>query len=250
MLLESQQRRQLILAATALAAVPLAAQTAGQRTLRIVTSHLPPLVMEDEGERPGALHELVTELSKRLGLAPSMQFVPWKRALFLSTQMSATAIFPLTRTPEREPHYRWLAQLFEENYVFLAPRGRAFDVHRADQMKDKRITLIRGSAVIPLLKEMGYGIIVEARSVDEVHRFLVRGMADAAFGELAIVNNSLRARGEAGDFDISPPVRKTAAWLAGSRDFSDADVADYQRAMKDMVADGTHLKILKKYRMA
>ncbi|UUZ53879.1 transporter substrate-binding domain-containing protein [Massilia sp. H-1] len=116
--------------------------------------------------------------------------------------------------PEREAAFRWLAPLFEENYVFLAPRGRSFDVRRPEQMKDKRITLIRGGAQAAALRELGYATIVEARSIDEVHRFLIHGMADAAFGEREIVRSSLRSRGEIGDFDTSEPVRKTAAWLA------------------------------------
>ncbi|UUZ48291.1 hypothetical protein LP420_36265 [Massilia sp. B-10] len=54
--------------------------------------------------------------------------------------------------PEREAAFRWLAPLFEENYVFLAPRGRSFDVRRPEQMKDKRITLIRGGAQAAALR--------------------------------------------------------------------------------------------------
>lgn len=246
----SYKRRLVLGASVVLGAAPLGCAAAEAATLRIVTSHLPPLVVENGGARPGALVEMVNELCRRLGLTPALDYVPWKRAIFLATKLSATAVFPLTRVPERESQYRWLAPLFEENYVFLAPRGRSFDVRRTEQMKDKRITLIRGSALAAVLREMGYHTIVEARSVDEVHRFLVRGMADAAFGELAIVRGSLKSRGEVGDFDVSEPVRKTAAWLAGSRDFTETDAARYQRAMKDMVADGTHHKILQRYKLA
>ncbi|HEY0063893.1 MAG TPA: ABC transporter substrate-binding protein [Telluria sp.] len=244
-----EKRRQVLGTALALAGLPLAAlaQTA---PLRIVTTHLPPLVVENGGKRPGALHEMVNELCRRVGRSPALEFLPWKRAIFVAGNSPATAIFPLTRVPEREVQFRWLAPLFEEHYVFLAPRGRRFDVRQAAQMKAMRITMIRGSALTTVLREMGYAHIVEARSVDEVHRLLVRGMADAAFGELAIVRNSLRSRGEADDFDISEPVRRTAAWLAGSLDFSEADAAFYQKAMKEMVADGTHLAILKRYAMA
>jgi polar amino acid transport system substrate-binding protein len=250
MSLVSYKRRLVLGAGLAVGAMPLACAAPDNRTLRIVTSHLPPLVMENGGARPGALRELVEELCRRMGLTPALDFVPWKRAVFLATKASATAVFPLTRVPEREAQYRWLALLFEENYVFLAPRGRSFDVRQVERMKDKRIAMIRGSAQPGILKEMGYHTIVEARSIDEVHRFLVQGMADASLGELTIIRNSLRDREEVEDFDISEPVRKTGAWLAGSLDFTEADAAHYQRAMKEMVADGTHNKILKRYKLA
>lgn len=245
----SGKRRLVLGAAVALGGWPLA-QAAVAPRLRVVTAHLPPLVVENGGKRPGALHEVVVELCRRVGQVPELEFLPWKRAIVVAGTAPATAIFPLTRVPEREAAFRWLAPLFEENYVFLAPRGRSFDVRHPEQMKDKRITLIRGGAQAAALRELGYATIVEARSIDEVHRFLIHGMADAAFGEREIVRSSLRSRGEIGDFDTSEPVRKTAAWLAGSPDFSEADAALYQRAMKEMVADGSHLAILKRYALA
>ncbi len=192
---------------------------------------------------------MVIELCKRTSLAPAVQFVPWKRALFLAATMPATTIFPVTRMPERERLYRWLAPLYEENYVFLAPRGNAFDVRNPANMRDLRITLIRGSALKAVLAEMGYKNIVEARSVDEVHRFMVMGIADAAYGELSIVRNSLRSRGALDDFDVSAPVSRTVAWLAGSLDFTEAEAATFQRALKDMKADGTYFAILKRYQL-
>lgn len=185
-----------------------------------------------------------------MALAASFEFLSWKRAIFLTASMPATAIFPMTRLPEREAQFRWLAPLFEESYVFLARRARAFDVARPLAMKDKRIAMIRGSSLIPVIESLGYRHIVEARSIDEVHRYLVRGMADAAFGESSIIRSSLQGRAAADAFATSEPVRRTTAWLAGSRDFTEAEAAQFQKAMKAMAANGTSHKILKSYALA
>jgi polar amino acid transport system substrate-binding protein len=249
-MLANYVKRRLLLGAAAISAsLPALARAAAARQLRIVTAELPPLAME-KGARPGALAELVNELCRRMQLAAAIEFVPWKRAIFLTAGQPATAIFPLSRLPEREAQFRWLAPLFEENYVFLAPRGRAFDVRRPNAMKDKRITLIRASSLIPVVQGLGFHHIVEARSIDEVHRLLVRGMADAAFGEVSIVRNSLQGRGAESAFDIGTPVRKTVAWLAGPLDFTEAEAALFQKTMKAMVDDGTSRKILKSYGLA
>ena len=244
-------KRRLVLAAGALAwAGPLPAVPAPASPLRVLTSHLPPLVVEGGGKRPGALHEVLLELCRRAGMEPTLEFMPWKRAIVLAEMGPMTAVFPLTRVPEREARYRWLAQLYEENYVLLAPRGRRFDVRRPEAMKGMRIATIRGSAQAGILSEMGYTKLVEARTVDEVHRFLVQGVADAAFGELGIVRNSLRTRGEQAMFDVSEPVRRTAAWLAASVDFPEDEAVRLRHAMEQMVADGTHVKILQRYDLA
>lgn len=217
--------------------------------LRIVTTHLPSLVMDGE-EQPGALRELVDALCRRLDLAPQLAFVPWRRALHLATTDRRTAIFPLTRLPAREAEYRWLAPLYEENYIFLAPQRSGFDVQRPRDMTGKRIALLRGAAQSSILAELGFRHLVEASSIDEVHRFLLAGMADAAFGERAIIRRSLSTRGEEKDFRVSQPVRSTVAWLGGSLDFTEAEAAAYRKAMASLVAEGAQRRIFKRYGLA
>lgn len=225
---------------------PALALAGAARAMRLVTAHLPPLV-HDNGP-PGALQELVDELCRRAGLRPATQFVPWRRALFLATSMPATAIYPLTRLPEREKQYRWLVPLYEENYVLLAVRGQLLPV---DAMKNKRIALLRGAAQGVALRELGFSRLVEAASIDEVHRFLLGGMADAAFGERRIIAASLeRRRAADGQFETSPPLSSTTAWLAGSLDFDERDIELFQRAWDSMRADGSQRRILLKHKLS
>lgn len=218
--------------------------------MRIVTAHLPPLVVENDMGRPGALMEMVQALCRSADLTPRTEFVPWRRALFLATSMPATAIFPLTRLPEREAQFRWLAPLYEENYLFLAPRTGNFDLAHAGDMKSRRIALLRGAAQASMLAELGYHNLVEASSIDEIHRFLLGGMADAVFGERNIIRASLRHRAAERDFAVSAPVRSTTAWLAGSLDFDAADMRLFARAMAALEADGGKRHILERYGLA
>jgi polar amino acid transport system substrate-binding protein len=234
-----------MLAAALLLAAPRLVLAGVARKMQLVSSHLPPLV--HESGQPGGLQELVGQLCKRAGLSPATQFVPWRRAQFLATTMPATAIYPLTRLPEREAQYRWLVPLYEENYVLLAARGKLLPV---EEMKDKRIALLRGAAQGAILKEQGFSRLVEASSIDEVHRFLLGGMADAAFGERRIIAASLKGHAAgAGDFETSAPLRSTTAWLAGSRDFDDSDIALFQRALESMQADGSLRRILASHKL-
>jgi ABC-type amino acid transport substrate-binding protein len=215
----------------------------------VVTAHLPPLVMEGSG-RHGALRDIVEELFRRMRLAPRIDFRPWPRAVMMATTRRAMAIFPLTRMPSREAQFRWLAPLYEENYIFLAPRTSGFDIERPREMKHLRIALIRGAAQAAMLRELGFQALVEAASVDEVHRFLLGGMADAAFGERGIIANALRTRKAENDFHTSEPVRSSTAWLAGSLDFTEKEARRFQDGMAGMVADGTTRRILASYQLA
>eukprot|EP01036_Dinobryon_divergens_P042758 gene42758-56839_t len=69
------------------------------------------------------------------------------------------------------------------------------------------------------------------RAVDVVHQ----RAADAAFGEQAIIRASLETRRAVQDFDVGGPVRRTAAWLAGSLDFTEADAARFERTENGVV---------------
>lgn len=217
--------------------------------LRIVTTHLPPLVMEPGGQ-PGALREIVDAVCEHLAVPTDLSFVPWRRALLLATTMPRTAIFPLTRLPEREARFRWLAPIYREEYLFMARRRSGFDVRQPQRSMDKRIALLRGAAQSAILGELGFRNLVEASSIDDIHRYLVAGMADAAFGERAIVQGSLRMRREEQDFALSQPVRSTQAWLAGSLDIGAAEAARYRAAMAALVKDGRQRRIFRKYGLA
>ena len=236
-------RRTLTWALAALCWAPRLARAAAARRMQLVTSHLPPLVQE-KGE-PGVLQDVVGELCKRAGLAPTTQFVPWRRALFLAGSLPATAIYPLTRLPEREQQFRWLVPLYEEQFLLLAVKGK---LRPLAEMRSQRIALLRGAGQAAILRELGFTRLVEAASIDEVHRFLLGGMADAAFGERRIVAASLKGHAaQEGAFELSEPVRSTTAWLAGSLDFDADDVALFQRALADMNNDGSLRRIFTRH---
>lgn len=226
------------------------AEAGDRMPLHIVTADLPPLVMGPGNKQPGALHELVDALCKRLDVAPDIEFMPWRRALYVATTAPRTAIFPVTRLPEREAQYRWLAPLYEENYIFMAQKGGDFDVQHLHNMKDRHIALLRGAAQAATLRELGFERLVEASSIDEVHRFLLTGMADAVFGERAIIHRSLQMRGDEKDFRLGRPVRSTTAWLAGSLDIGERDAGRWRAAMAALVADGTQKRIFRQYGLA
>jgi ABC-type amino acid transport substrate-binding protein len=238
-------RRQILGLALALGALS-PAQAEKARKLRIVTSHLPPLVYE-AGPRPGALLEIVKELCRIAEVEPDIGFFPWPRAFFMASKLPATAIFPLTRNAERESRFRWLAPLYDEHYVFLAPRGGNFDVEQPSRMRGRKISLLRGAVQVAILRELGYENLVEASSIDEVHRFLVSGIADAAFGERNIIRASLKQRRSAADFVTGAPIRSLTAWLAGSPDMTEAEAERFGGALKVLKSQGRLQRIFRRY---
>lgn len=214
--------------------------------LRITTSDLPPYAIEATPATPGAVYEIVDELLKRTRLTGQIEFYPWRRALFLTTSMQRTAIFPLTRSSDRETQFRWLARLYHENFVFTSLKANHFDTRDLARSRNRKIAVLRGSASTKYLKELGYTNLVPAASAEESLRFLQGGMADAVFGDRELMRRALTGPNGA-DLVVSETVRTATTWLGGSLDMGDSDIALFQKAMREMIADGTFSRIMKKY---
>lgn len=242
------------LAATALAsAMPHALASVPE--LRITTTQLAPYVIENSRTAPGALYELLEAILARAGVPARIDFVPWKRAVYETNSLKRTAVFPLTRTPEREASFRWLVELYREEFLFLTLRNGRFNAHSPMEMKGKRVGILRGSAMVTTMREMGFRRIVETSSIRESMRFLEGGMVDALLGDRSIFGNAIRSLPRHPSmppdrFVFSEPVRSTVTWLGGSLDIPEEEARRLQKARAELVEDGSYARILKKYALA
>lgn len=230
----------LLLLSFACAAAPMA-------PFRLVAGELPPFAFENAAKKPGALVEIAQELARRVGSPPTVEIYPWQRALMMARNLHRVAIVPLTRTPEREPQYRWLAHLYAQRFVFVARHGTV-DVNNLEELKKRRIAILRGSPHLETLKAENFSHLIECASASECTRMLKTGLADATYGSEA-VRRSTAVMGGAreADFDYSAPLRSGDIWLAGSLDFSEEEAARWRAAMASMHADGSAARILRKY---
>jgi ABC-type amino acid transport substrate-binding protein len=243
-------RREVLGGAALVAWLPAALATPLE--LRIVTTHLAPYSIEHDRAAPGALVELLEAILERAGIPARISFVPWKRAVHETNSLRRTAVFPLTRTPEREAAFRWLVELYREEFLFLTLRDGRFNWLAPQDMKQARIGILRGSAMVPVIREMGYQRVVETNSIRESMRFLEGGIVDALMGDRSIFGNAIRSLSNRPSsnterFVFSEPVRATVTWLGGSLDIPEAEAQRLQKARTALVEDGSYARIMKKY---
>ena len=235
------------------ALVSLASPAArGMPPFQAATSNLPPFAMDPGSGNPGALTEVVEELARRVSAPVRVELVPWKRAMLLSEHQPRLAIYPLTRSTEREPKFRWLVRLFQENTIFVANAGRSdIDLQNPAALKRCSIVVVRGSAYVAQLRPEGYTRLVEVTDVQGAVKMLHDGIVDLLYGSDTIFRDLPATMGYAeGAFKYSAPAHGSDIWLGGSMDFTDQDAAELQNAMKSMQKDGSYLRILKKYKLA
>jgi polar amino acid transport system substrate-binding protein len=227
-----------------LLACAIHAQADELQPLRLVAGDLSPFATKQGAQRPGALVEVAQEMVRRAtGTAVTLEFFPWKRAIAMVEAGPRVATLPLTRTPERESHYRWLARLYWQNFVFVALRGR-LDLSDPNRLKDRKISVLRGSPHKHALQAAGFRHVIECNAVIECMRMVKSGLVDATYGGEAIHR---AAAGETDDFVYSPTFRDGEIWLAGSLDIPENEVQLWQAALASMRSDGTYARILRKY---
>ena len=76
------------------------------------------------GEITGISTEIVREIFKRNKLDYSISLLPWNRAYSMAAETPNLGVFSTTRTPEREPLFKWVSPLTSNNWVFLSKKDR------------------------------------------------------------------------------------------------------------------------------
>jgi polar amino acid transport system substrate-binding protein len=239
-----------LLAAAALAA----AGPAHAKELRLLAAELPPYtfqvpptsVSEIPGPGQGAVHDLVVEMAKRAGHSGRIEYLPWAEAQRIAKTEPNIGILSLTRSPERENEYRWIAKILTDDLIIVG--GQGIDVSALDKVRDRPTGVLARSGAEALLKERGFTRIRPQTEEWMNARLIRQRRIDAWLApRLMIIYAMLEARGDLAALTFGEIVRSSEIWLAGSRDLPDAEVAKWQKAFEAVKADGTYQRIADQY---
>jgi len=213
--------------------------------IEILTSDLSPYSIE-VGLRPGFLVEIVSLIEDRLSTSRSAQYFPWARSQMIVATQENKIIFPLTRTPEREPHYDWIIDVAPIEYVFVTVDGRQLSLEEARGLK--RISVQQSTPFESYLKRNGFKNLISSPMPGENHlRLLMAKRTQAWFtakdlAQYAVLNYGLQK------VTISDPVKTARVYIATSKKFPPKLKREYQRIFNELLEDGTIAYILKQYR--
>src|SRR5690242_18728397 len=125
----------------------LIASPAAADGLRLVTAELPPYTFHEPpptvseiGQRMGIVQEVVAEMARRVGQSPDVEYMAWTRAQDLAMTGKNIGILSLTRTPEREPHYKWVQRILVDDLILVG--GAGIDVASLDKVKNRPVGVL------------------------------------------------------------------------------------------------------------
>lgn len=241
------------------AALALLAHTGVQaqpraKEMRLLAAELPPYtfqippasVAETPGVDQGFVYEVVSEMAKRVGHTGLIEFLPWGEAQRIAQTRPNIGILALTRTPEREDRYRWLARIVTDDLILVG--GQGIDVSSLDKVKDRPVGVLGRSGAEALLKERGFTRIRPQPEEWLNARLMQQRRIDAWLAPRLMVIYAMREVG--GNLEVlnfGEIVRKSEIYLAASKDLPDAEAQKWEQAFEAVKADGTYQRIADEY---
>ncbi|MBF0171307.1 MAG: transporter substrate-binding domain-containing protein, partial [Nitrospinae bacterium] len=216
--------------------------------LLLLTEEAPPYNMIREGKLTGISVDVVREILRRVGGDERIEIHTWAISYRKASQEKGRGLFSTTRTAEREPLFKWVGPLVEDDVALYARIGARFPLATLDDARAVgAIGVYRDDAGEAFLKGKGFtnlDVVAESR---QNARKLAAGRIDLWIENRLVGDAIARAEGLAGRIEPRLVVERQLLYLAFSRDVPDETVARWQGALNAMKADGAYGAILSRY---
>ncbi|MFL9813519.1 ABC transporter substrate-binding protein [Stutzerimonas sp. VN223-3] len=219
--------------------------------INLLTQNFPPFSMAIDGKNfareesiDGIDADVVAELFKRAGIDYEMTLrFPWNRLQKLAEQKPGFAVFSLSRTPEREPKYKWVGPLSEIQIVLLKMPGSPIQLASLDDAKQYRIGSKDGSVGSRYLINRGF----------ELHKSLINTPEKLKAGKFdlwATTNPSgdyEAIQAGIGSLEVALTLNRVDLYLALNKETPDEVVQKLQRTLDQMKQEGLLQKATQRY---
>lgn len=155
---------------------------AASQPVELLMGDAPPLTITNEGNRHGIVGDVVLRALAESGYSPEPRSLPWARAQKYALEQENVLIIPLSRTPEREHQFTWVAPIFRMERAFFSLKYQVKDFEEARQ-RFKAIAVGMGSAQEQTLLSKGFmrQQIYPIKIGENPAQLLLKGRVDAWF---------------------------------------------------------------------
>jgi polar amino acid transport system substrate-binding protein len=219
--------------------------------LTILTENLPPLNYVENGILVGPSVEIVQEIQKRVYSVESIQVYPWARAYKMALENENVILFGMTYTKDRQDKFKWVGPLASKRDILVARKSSGFRIDNLeDAKKVNRIGTLRDDTREILLKNHGFSNLESVSDEQLNAKKLAIGRIDLWAYKIPGLKTVCDLVGvDATEFEEVFNLRETKLMIAFSKKTSDAIVQQWKEAFDDISADGTILKIKKKWNL-
>jgi polar amino acid transport system substrate-binding protein len=149
--------------------LPQLYERGGMFSLKLISEDYPPFNMRNETGAgfTGTSTVIVQNALKNIDIKYTINSMPWARALLTVRSEKDTCAFSVSRTPERENWFKWVATVAENKWVLFAKRSREIKLSSLEKAKPLVIGTYVGDAIEKFLLQNGFRI--QATGLDELN---------------------------------------------------------------------------------
>ena len=230
------------------AAAALIVHVAPSHALTLTTEDYPPFNIIDAQTKSvtGISVDKVTEMMKRAHEPFTITPYPWSRAYQMALDLNDTCVFSTTRTPEREPLFKWVGPLVKNDWVIFA---RADDKRQPKTLEDLRPYTLGGyqnDAVGVFLKLQGFKVDMAAGDAENPKKLLHNRFDFWATGE-HLGRYLIKKSGTTNQIVPLFKFKSTEMHLACHLSMDPQRIEKLNRILNEMEKDGTNATIERKY---
>jgi polar amino acid transport system substrate-binding protein len=223
---------------------------AGTADYPVLTAAIPPYTTAKAGEVGGIVTDVFREMARRVGHAGRIEMTAWNRAQQeVRSPQDGTPrfIIPLTRTPEREKLYQWVAPLLSDDALIVTLKGARPPVTSRKQLAGVRTGALLGSPLEALLRAEGLGVLDAAPNEETNARKLASGHIGAWFVARLVAPEVFTAEGfDPARLDYGIVLRRNDLYLAASPAMPPGEIRKWKAAFLEMKKDGTWKRITRR----
>jgi polar amino acid transport system substrate-binding protein len=221
---------------------------------KIMTEDWRPYNYEEQGVPKGLAVDTLVLMLQRVGSQQGrgdIHFYPWERGYQTIQMLPRVILFSMTRTPERDPLFKWVGPLADNTVSLFALKSRHIVVNSAADLKKFKIDTYVGSVSGELLVTK-FGLKpdgldrsnTQATSLQKV--MLGRGdMFPASVPTLQQMCATLPCKLD--DFEPVFELNRAHLYYALSKDTPDAVVAQLQKSFDELKAEGVLAGLTRQY---
>jgi polar amino acid transport system substrate-binding protein len=224
----------------------LSQEVYSKEKLDLHMAEAPPLTLNNATSGHGMVGDVALAAISRAGYLSQLHVAPWLRAQKRVIEGDNQLIIPLSRTPERENFYTWIAPLMKMERAFFSLDNPVTDLAEARE-RYKRIAVGVGTPQLEFLKSHGFSDdqIVSIKLNDNPGRMLELGRVQAWF--TGVPEGLYHWPGSRTELRMSPVMFSTDIYLACSRRCDKVLVEELRQAVEALRQEGVVQSIQDSY---
>jgi ABC-type amino acid transport substrate-binding protein len=222
--------------------------------LRCGTNEFPPFTYADDaGRAVGIEVEVMQELAKRLGLNIHISVLPWPRMLSMIRSGELDCMFAAFYTEERNTYMQYTqVPIHVSRLAVYTHRSGIFPLARLEDLRGKRIGLIRDFRTVPALDEAlergDFAEVVLGTSFRNLFDQLAAGRIDVVIVNHHVGEHILRLMSAHDIVELPHALSSNSAFITFTRQRKfDMLIPKINYALFEIISDGTYSKIFSRH---